>query len=124
MNEFGLAKNDRIYLRNDFKDIIKNGSRLRAGALVLWHRPNAAVVRARIGIIVSKKLGCAAQRVRRKRLLREVFRLNRHLIIDGVDCLIMPLQADVLKDYHTTLAAFLKLIKKAGIFKEGGGLKK
>ncbi|MCB9623279.1 MAG: ribonuclease P protein component [Sandaracinus sp.] len=39
----------------------------------------------RLGIVVTKKLGCAVRRNRIKRVLREVFRRNRTLFPDGVD---------------------------------------
>ena len=38
---------------------------------------------ARLGVVASKKVGNAVERARAKRRLREVFRLNRHLLPPG-----------------------------------------
>lgn len=35
---------------------------------------------ARLGVVASKRVGNAVERARAKRRLREVFRLNRHLL--------------------------------------------
>ncbi len=42
-------------------------------------------VRARLGIVVTKKLGGAVVRNRWKRVIRETFRLNRDLLSSGGD---------------------------------------
>ena len=130
VKKFGLAKTDRVYLENDFKAILKDGLKLYGEGLVLWHRPNpllnaggeqklsGGIIKGRIGVIVSKKLGNAVVRNRCKRLFREAFRLNRHLLKEGADCIISVKNAEYFPDEETAGAAFLRLAKKAGIFKE------
>ena len=129
VKKFGLAKTDRVYLENDFKAILKEGIKLYGDGLVLWYRPNpllnagwenpsGRMIKGRIGVIVSKKLGNAVVRNRCKRLFREAFRLNRHLLKEGADCLISVKKAECFPDMETAGAAFLRLAKKAGIFKE------
>ena len=132
MKKSGLTKNDRIYLNNDFKDILEHGVKVYGKGLVLWYRlypqggEDAVKLRpsqqARIGIIVSKKLGNAVQRNRCKRLLKEAFRINRHLLKDSADCIFCPKDIEVFKDYSMAGAAFLNLIKKAKILKESKDL--
>ncbi len=122
MSEFGLAKNDRIYLRNDFKAILERGLKVYGDGIVLWHRPSPQLEgqqphRGRIGIIVSTKLGNAVCRVRCKRLLREVFRLNRHLLNEGADIIVRPQNATKFCDYASARAAFFAIAKKAKILK-------
>lgn len=128
MKKFGLTKNDRIYLKNDFKLILEQGNKVYKDGIVLWCRPNPCAASdidtkpPRIGIIVSKKLGNAPQRNRCKRLLREVFRLNRHLLTDGADCILSPRDTRKLKDYGCACAAFLALAEKAKILKSNKDL--
>ena len=132
MKKSGLTKNDRIYLNNDFKDILEHGVKVYGKGLVLWYRlypqggEDAVKLRpsqqARIGIIVSKKLGNAVQRNRCKRRLKEAFRINRHLLKDSADCIFCPKDIEVFKDYSMAGAAFLNLIKKAKILKESKDL--
>jgi ribonuclease P protein component len=128
VKKFGLAKDDRIYLKNDFKNILERGKKVYANGVILWARPNPAAGGekerppvSRIGIIVSKKLGNAAQRNRCKRLLREAFRLNRHLL-NGADCVFYPKDAAKLKDYQAARAAFGELSAKAKILRNNKDL--
>lgn len=127
MKKAGLAKNDRIYLNNDFKDILEHGVKVYGKGLVLWYRlyPQGdegvkmrSSQKARIGVIVSKKLGNAVQRNRCKRLLKEAFRINRYLLKNSADCIFCPRDFNLFKDYSTFSAAFLSLVKKAKILKE------
>ncbi len=39
----------------------------------------------RLGLVTSRKVGTAVERNRVKRLLRELFRLNKHLLLPGID---------------------------------------
>ena len=116
MKNYGLSKEDKIYLKNDFKLILEQGKKTFKDGVSLWHRPSPAGV-CRIGIIVSRKSGGAVERNRCKRLLREAFRLNRHLLTSGVDCVFYPKDFTKLGDYETTLALFLALAKKAKILR-------
>ena len=133
MKKSGLAKNDRIYLNNDFKNILEQGVKVYAKGIVLWYRlypqGEAAGVlkprpsqKARIAVIVTKRLGNAVQRNRCKRLLKEAFRINRHLLNNSADCIFYPKDIKIFKDYSTVSAAFLDLVKKAGILKESKDL--
>ncbi len=133
MKKSGLAKNDRIYLNNDFKNILEHGVKVYGKGIVLWYRlypqgGEEGVVKtrpsqqARIAVIVSKRLGNAVQRNRCKRLLKEAFRINRHLLKDSADCIFCPKDIEVFKDYSMASAAFLSLVKKAKILKESKDL--
>ena len=132
MKKSGLAKNDRIYLNNDFKAILEHGVKVCGKGLVLWYRlypqgEQAALkarpsLKARIAVIVTKKLGNAVQRNRCKRLLKEAFRINRHLLENSADCIFCPKDINLFKDYSTASAAFLSLVKKAKILKESKDL--
>ncbi len=130
VKKFGLAKAQRVYLERDFKSILKDGLKLYGEGCVLWCRPGPHLKaggeetplgvkkEGRIGIIVSKKLGNAVVRNRCKRLFREAFRLNRHLLTHGADCLVSIKDAEKFCDMQAASAAFLKMAKKAGILKE------
>lgn len=50
----------------------------------------------RLGIIASRRVGGAVERNRAKRLIREVFRLNKRQASRGADIVIIP-RAELLK---------------------------
>jgi ribonuclease P protein component len=72
-----LKKHNRILKRSEFLKISEVGQRCHSKFFILLYveRPQ---VRARLGLIVTKKVGSAVRRNRIKRLCREYFRLNRH----------------------------------------------
>jgi len=117
VKKYGLSKEDKVYLKNDFKLILEQGKKIFKDGVTLWHRPSPAQEKSRIGIIVSRKSGGAVERNRCKRLLREAFRLNRHLLKSGVDCIFYPKDFTKLGDYQAAQALFLALAEKAKILK-------
>ena len=120
VSHYGLAKNQRVRLKKDFEDILRNGKKTAYGGLVLWLRPISGGDNAvRMGLTVSKKLGNAPVRNRIKRLLREVFRLNKHQIIPGAAFIISPRESGNLKDFNTVEKTVFELWHRAGMIRTG-----
>lgn len=117
--KFGLAKNCRLRLQREFEDVFNTGTKVSACGIVLWHKSGPSEVR-RIGIVVSKKLGNAAQRNRAKRLIREVFRLNKDKLKSGSVLIMSPRNSEYLDNITTAQDAVLKLWRKAGLTEDGG----
>ena len=118
MKNFGLPKGERIYLKEDFKTILSTGKKVQIKGFTFWCRPDLGEAsKPQIGIIVSKKLGSAVERNRCKRLLREAFRLNKHLLKNAA-VLIYPKDKALLPSLQAATKAFLELSKKAGIIEE------
>ncbi|QDU90779.1 Ribonuclease P protein component [Pirellulimonas nuda] len=71
-----FPKEARLRAKSDF-DLVFSDKRTAADhRLVVHGRPHAGA--ARLGLVVSRKVGGAVTRNRWKRLLREAFRLERH----------------------------------------------
>ena len=85
--------------------------------LVLYARPNRSG-QNRVGITVSKKLGCAVARNRTRRRLREVYRLNEERFTAGWDLVVVARSRAVRASFSQLTAAYLSLAEKAGILKE------
>jgi ribonuclease P protein component len=83
----GFSRDERVRRRVDYKRIYDRGSRVHSRLLTLFTLPNELPV-GRLGIAATKKLGGAVVRNKAKRLIREVFRLNK--LAPGVDIVIVP----------------------------------
>ena len=112
---YGLPKSERIYLKEDFKTILSTGKKVQIKGFTLWCKPDLGdTSKPQIGIIVSKKLGSAVERNRCKRLLREAFRLNKHLLKNAA-ILIYPKDKALLPSLQAATETLLALAKKASI---------
>lgn len=87
------------------------------GYLVLYARPNRTGGN-RIGLTVSKKLGCAVVRNRVRRRLREIYRLHEDRFIPGWDIVVVARSRCVNADFGKLTNAYLSLAEKAGILRQ------
>lgn len=116
MTSQGFPRGCRLHLKNDFKSIIHDGKRIQGPGLVLWWKPAPlGSTDRRMGLVVPKKLGSAVVRNRVKRLLREVFRLNRERLSSGVDYIFYPRNSENLASIDMAEMAVLQVCRKAGL---------
>jgi len=81
----------RLIRRQSFLDCYDRGRRYHSKGFILFVLPHApSLVHWRLGMAVSKKVGCAVVRNRVKRVLREFFRLRRQAIPGGIDIVAVP----------------------------------
>jgi ribonuclease P protein component len=74
----GLRRADRLKKRYEFRQVQLTGRRIHTPHFLIVVQSNS-LENTRLGITVTKKVGNAVQRNRIKRVVREVFRRNRHL---------------------------------------------
>jgi ribonuclease P protein component len=81
---FGAA--DRVRRRGEYRRIQSRGTKVHSRRF-LWmvHPSLVGADHARLGVVVTKKLGSAVRRNRIKRVLREVFRRHRELFPSATD---------------------------------------
>jgi ribonuclease P protein component len=89
--------------------VLKFASR---GILVVWQANNLA--HARLGVTVSKKIGCAVTRNRVKRFVRETFRNNR-LLLPAVDLNVIARSEAAAMDFHGLKQELLKAFRHIGV---------
>ena len=82
--------------------------------LVLYARKNRLEAN-RVGVTVSKKLGCAVVRNRVRRRLREVYRLNEAKFAPGWDIVVVARSRSVTADFQKLTESYLSLAEQAGI---------
>ncbi|OMH40553.1 ribonuclease P protein component [Desulfurobacterium indicum] len=114
---FFLSKEDRIKKSRDFKYVFESGKSLGGVTLALYFiLRNSGQPRA--GFIASKRFSKrAVDRNRAKRLMKEVFRLNKHKLYP---CDIVFIAKKGMKNasYSDVEKDFLKLARRAGILRE------
>lgn len=92
----------RIKKNSEFTKLFKRGKRVFSPTLTLIYFPSATM---NMGIALSKKHGKAVKRNRIKRLLREVFAKNSHILKKNCSVILMPKPAE-----EYSYAAFEKSI--------------
>ncbi|WP_168895299.1 ribonuclease P protein component [Enterobacteriaceae endosymbiont of Donacia tomentosa] len=80
MNNFNFSKKKRLLTSLDFDFVFKNPNKIYSKYFIILSRKNK-IKYSRIGIIISKKkIYKTCNRNRIKRIIREYFRLNQHLL--------------------------------------------
>ncbi|MDE2905769.1 MAG: ribonuclease P protein component [Acidobacteriota bacterium] len=82
-----LTRRERLRTRPEFLAVQRRGARSRGRYLTLLGLPNGLDV-TRLGVVASRRLGKAFRRNRSKRLIRELFRLNKRR--SGFDLVVLP----------------------------------
>jgi len=91
LKSFHFNRSARIIKRNEFVYLSNKGQKLKNEHFIAAVGPGRSNI-TRLGITVTKKIGCAATRNRIKRFTREYFRLNRHRIQGNWDINIIARQ--------------------------------
>lgn len=70
-------------------------------------------MQSRLGVTVSKKIGCAVTRNRIKRCIREIFRHNRHLL-PAVDMNVIARRESATMDFRSVQRELEKAFRHIG----------
>jgi ribonuclease P protein component len=112
-----LARASRVTQSRDFLRIRQQGERLAQGCLVAnWNKlPDGAS--PKLGVVTSKKIGGAVQRVRARRLLRESFRLHQHEFTQPIELILVARNSIAGKKFADVEKDFLATLRRAGLLK-------
>jgi ribonuclease P protein component len=99
---------EHIRRRADFERIYEGGSRQIGRCMIVFVRPGLGPG-SRLGIAATRKLGSAVLRNRAKRLVREVFRLNKPA---GLDLVVVPRREMFDASYASLEAEFRALLER------------
>jgi ribonuclease P protein component len=82
---YTLSRQERLHNR-DFRNVRWAKRAETAHFMLMGHNNERGI--ARVAVTVRKKLGGAVLRNRMRRLVKEFFRMHKHLFVDGSDNLI------------------------------------
>lgn len=107
----------------DFQFIYRNGKSFGNKYLVMYVYRNAenekkGILRNRIGISVSKKVGNSVVRHRITRLIRESYRLNENKFVGGLDFIVIARPGAKERNFFEIESALLHLAKIHGLLKK------
>ncbi|MGA2246194.1 MAG: ribonuclease P protein component [Verrucomicrobiota bacterium] len=114
----GLGRAARLAHNRDFVRIRLEGERLAQGCLIANWRKLPPGAQPRLGVITSKKIGCAVQRTRARRLLRESFRRHQYDLAQPVDLVLVARNSIVGKAFADVERDYLQALKRAGLTKD------
>jgi len=117
---FRFRRSDRLRLTREFNTVYKKGRRYSASGIALWvyRHPEESQLGPRIGLAIPRAYGNAVQRNRLKRLLREVFRLNKSQLFPGIDLVFSCRTLMPEAKYQTIEPVVKSLWKKANILSD------
>lgn len=95
---------------SEFQYIYKNGKSYANKYLVMYVMDNPDG-KSKLGISVSKKVGNSVIRHRVTRLIRESYRLNRHMFNSGLNIIVIARATAKDKGFAEIESAFLHLTK-------------
>jgi ribonuclease P protein component len=107
----GLSREERIRKRRDFLRLKRDGTKVSGGDFAIVVLPNDLDF-SRLGISVSKRIGKAHTRNRIKRLIREVFRLNKKAFPPSTDIMIIVIKTPKLLSFRPFEDDILRLTKR------------
>lgn len=114
MKDFSFSKKERLLSTRDFKVVYQNKRWTSNEYLSLYFLPKKESGK-RIGFSIKKKIGSAVIRNKIKRILREVYRLNKYNIKDNFDFVITVRKIFPIISYKSIEPYFLKLFKKVNL---------
>ncbi|MBT8236099.1 MAG: ribonuclease P protein component [Bacteroidia bacterium] len=85
---FKFTKNERLKSKKLFQSVFDNGKVITAYPLKISYLPisDTSIHKSQISVLVGKKkFKSAVRRNRVKRIIREAYRLNKHLIFNNIE---------------------------------------
>jgi len=98
----------------EFKKLFTKGKWIKGKYVVIYFLRNKIALN-KLGIAVSKKIGCSVERNRLKRLIRECYRLNENIISQGYNIVILwkSIHKDV--GFKELEKDIIEIINKSGL---------
>jgi ribonuclease P protein component len=112
-----LGRASRLRQSRDFARLRQQGERLALGCLIAnWNKlPEGGA--SRLGVVTSRKVGCAVVRNRARRLLRESFRLHQHEFGQPMELILVARPSIANRTFSEVEKDFLATLRRAGLLR-------
>ncbi|MEO6847775.1 MAG: ribonuclease P protein component [Chthoniobacterales bacterium] len=107
----------RLRKRIEFEQVRREGSDKTGRMMRLAVFRTGTKEATRIGIITSRRLGSAVTRSRLRRRFREICRINRQGLSEGVWMVVIPRAAAAKANHEELLEEWLKLTRQLNILR-------
>ncbi len=107
-----LLDSNRLLSNIDFIRLKIDGKRYRSEEFFLQAQTRLIHEESRLGVIASKRLGNAVTRNRLKRIIREIFRRNKHDFECSVDMIVIPRKGSLKVSFAFLEARFLSAVRQ------------
>ena len=112
-------KEEHIRAGEEFRNVFKARKSFVNAYTVMYVHDRKDLKTARLGWILSKKMGKAHDRIRTKRLIREVYRLNKEELQKGLDIVLLPRRKIVeLKKYAAIKGMLFAFWRECRVLKQ------
>lgn len=103
---------------NRFRGLYARGKTAAAPTIAVYTRKNKLKTTSRLGITTSVKLGCAVERNKARRRIRECYRTHEQLLQPGYDIVIVARARVLTKPYQALEGDMMALFQKLGFLKK------
>lgn len=112
---YELTKDSRLRKNKEYRLVYRYGKSYVNRYVVLYVMARSSKQYTRMGFVTGKKIGCAVERNRCRRLMKEVYRLHRQELGSGFDLVLIG--RSPLKNINFAQAEYyiLKVLRIAGI---------
>ncbi|MCR8643007.1 ribonuclease P protein component [Paenibacillus sp. N1-5-1-14] len=112
-----MEKAYRLAKREDFGKVYRHGKSVANHQFVLYYFSRPRQENFRLGISASKKIGNAVVRNRMRRCIKEVIRLNKELLTNGYDYIVIVRKPAAEMSYQELEKSIKHVIRKASLNK-------
>lgn len=115
---YELKKEKRLCKNREYQAVYRRGKSFVTRLAVLYVLKRSPKQSARIGFVTGKKIGCAVERNRCRRLMKEVYRLHQHELTDGIDIVLIGRSNLKHAGYAQAERSIMQLFRHAGILRK------
>ena len=114
---YNLSKARRIQKNKEFRLIYRH-AKFEVNRFCVVYKMPVAKEATKVGFVTGKKVGCAVERNRARRLMKEVYRLHQYEIREGYRIVIVARAGIEGASYQEVETELMKLLKRAKLLKE------